>query len=250
MDRRISRAVFSEEISPNATVPFGGHEERNPDSLTSKGHAILPGWNRSGVEARFQLELRVLAYVEPVLSVSGIRDFALKSDADCVTESRSRSRVHTLRRLSLHRSGAHKKPRPGVGLVVRYPAAASVDDGYPQPPDDFRDRPGCGYRLPGGIPGTLGVRVVDEMVYTEWIEEVLTVEHLGSIKGKRSFLLKPIELGTYLHWREELHMPLGWLGDLVFRLMFRSALRRTFTQDLRSLKAQVEGRHDVGNPAP
>ena len=36
-------------------------------------------------------------------------------------------------------------------------------------------------------------------------------------------------------------MPLGWLGELTFRLLFRRGLRRTFSQDLRNLKARVEG---------
>lgn len=98
--------------------------------------------------------------------------------------------------------------------------------------------------------GPLGMRVVDEMVCTEWGEgEVLTMEHRGSIKGRSSFTLMPIELGTSLRWREELRMPLGWLGEVAFRLMFRGALRRTFRQDLRNLKAQVEGGKGTAGPS-
>ena len=97
--------------------------------------------------------------------------------------------------------------------------------------------------------GPFGTTVVDDMVCTEWVEaELLTMEHRGRIKGKGSMHLVPIELGTRFRWREELRMPLGLLGELAFRLLFRRALRRTFNQDIRKLKALVESGEDTGGP--
>ncbi|MCZ6615637.1 MAG: SRPBCC family protein [Chloroflexi bacterium] len=94
--------------------------------------------------------------------------------------------------------------------------------------------------------GPFGTRVVDDMEYTEWVEEqALVVEHRGSVKGQGTFLLTPIELGTRLGWREEIRMPLGLLGELVFRLLYRRALRRTFKQDLWNLKRLVEEKADT-----
>ncbi|MCZ6891828.1 MAG: SRPBCC family protein [Chloroflexi bacterium] len=94
--------------------------------------------------------------------------------------------------------------------------------------------------------GPFGTRVVDDMEYTEWVEEqALVVEHRGSVKGHGTFLLTPIELGTRLGWREEIRMPLGLLGELVFRLLYRRALRRTFKQDLWNLKRLVEEKADT-----
>ena len=90
--------------------------------------------------------------------------------------------------------------------------------------------------------GPFGVRVVDDMVCTEWVEgEVLIIEHRGSVKGETSFHVTSIELGSRVRWREEPRLPMGCLGELVFRLFFRRALRRTFSHDLRSLKDLVEG---------
>lgn len=94
--------------------------------------------------------------------------------------------------------------------------------------------------------GPFGIRVVDDMECTEWVEEqALVVEHQGSVKGRGIFLLTPIELGTRLGWREELGMPLGLLGDLVFSLLYCRALRRTFRQDLWNLKRLVEEKADA-----
>ena len=90
--------------------------------------------------------------------------------------------------------------------------------------------------------GPFGLRVVDDMVCTEWMEgKVLIIEHRGSVKGKTSFQVISIELGSRVRWREEPRLPMGFLGELLFRLLFRRALRRTFSHDLRSLKNLVEG---------
>ncbi|MCZ6789231.1 MAG: SRPBCC family protein [Chloroflexi bacterium] len=94
--------------------------------------------------------------------------------------------------------------------------------------------------------GPFGTRVVDDMECTEWIEDqAFAVEHQGSVKGRGTLLLTPIELGTRLGWREEIRMPLGLLGELVFRLLYRRALRRTFKQDLWNLKRLVEEKADT-----
>ena len=98
--------------------------------------------------------------------------------------------------------------------------------------------------------GPFGTRVQDDLVCTKWDEEeVLVMERRGGIKGRGSFYLMPIELGTRVRLREELRMPLGLLGEVAFRLLFRRALRRTFRQDIRKLKALVEGGEGIGGPA-
>ena len=89
--------------------------------------------------------------------------------------------------------------------------------------------------------GPFGIRVVDDVECTEWVDmKTLALEHRGAIKGHSVFLLAPIELGTRLSWREELCVPFGLLGGIVFYLLYRRLLRRTFRQDLWNLKRVVE----------
>ena len=97
--------------------------------------------------------------------------------------------------------------------------------------------------------GPFGIKLYDDFVCTKWDEdETLVMERRGSIKGKNAFYLVPIELGSRVQLKEELCMPLGLLGELVFHLLFRRHLRRTLSQDIWNLKALVEERQDKDGP--
>ena len=89
--------------------------------------------------------------------------------------------------------------------------------------------------------GPFGMRVVDDMECVEWIKErQLTINHVGRVKGFSRFTLSPIEDGTRFTWHEEIRIPLGILGKLIFRIFYKNKLRRTFTRDLWSLKKLAE----------
>ena len=127
----------------------------------------------------------------------------------------------------------------GAAEPLRAPTAGAVPEAPRHADDTFRMV----------ARGPFGTRVHDDLVCTEWDEEeVLAMERRGGIKGKGSFYLVPIELGTRVRLREELRMPLGLLGELAFRLLFRRPLRRTFNRDIRKLKTLVEGGQDIGGP--
>ena len=90
--------------------------------------------------------------------------------------------------------------------------------------------------------GPFRTRLEDRMVCTQWIENVLlTLTHHGDVRGETVFRLIPIELGTRIRWQEELWVPLGFPGRLLFTLLFRKTLRQTFSRDIQNFKSLVEG---------
>lgn len=89
--------------------------------------------------------------------------------------------------------------------------------------------------------GPFGIRVVDDMECVESIKErQLTINHVGRVKGVSRFTLDPIEDGTRLTWYEDIYIPLGILGKLIFRIFYKRKLRRTFIRDLWKLKKLAE----------
>jgi len=93
-----------------------------------------------------------------------------------------------------------------------------------------------------------GISTRDRVRVDVWEpERALGIVHLGWVSGRGDLHLEPVETGTRLHWREELHAPLGMAGVLGLRL-FRPLLVRTFRRDLRELAEIV--RREARGPVP
>lgn len=86
-----------------------------------------------------------------------------------------------------------------------------------------------------------GITTRDRIRVTRWEPPwLLELAHLGWVQGRGYMELSPVEHGTSMFWREELHPPWGLIGRLGMRL-FRPVMRRTFQRDLEALRRLVEG---------
>jgi uncharacterized protein YndB with AHSA1/START domain len=85
-----------------------------------------------------------------------------------------------------------------------------------------------------------GITSRDRIRVTRWEPpRVLEIAHLGWVRGTGYIESSPMDAGTRLLWREELHPPWGWLGRIGMGL-FAPLMRRAFRRDLRLLKDLVE----------
>jgi len=88
-----------------------------------------------------------------------------------------------------------------------------------------------------------GLRTRDAIRVIAWDPpRLLGIQHMGWVKGVAEVRLTRLENGsTRADWTEELHPPLGLLGDIGVRL-FKPIMVRVFSRDLRVLEGLVRAR--------
>lgn len=90
-----------------------------------------------------------------------------------------------------------------------------------------------------------GITTRDRIRVSRWEPpSILEIEHLGWVTGTGYLELSPLQpRGTRVFWREQLAPPWGALGRIGMRLFARK-MRRTFQEDLLTLRALVEAEAD------
>jgi len=110
-------------------------------------------------------------------------------------------------------------------------------------------RTGVGTRV-RAVTRIAGLPLVDEMEVVGWDEgrRIEVEHHRWPIRGRAWFTLEPSESGTRFEWGEDLHPPLGPLGEAGGR-MLRRPIERVLRRSAAKLKALAEGREAPGGVA-
>lgn len=85
------------------------------------------------------------------------------------------------------------------------------------------------------------LRSADLMEFDRWEPpHLMTVRHVGAVRGSGEFRLSPTNDGTRLEWVESLRFP-WYFGGGVGYLLARPILRRLFSANLRRFAASMTG---------
>jgi uncharacterized protein YndB with AHSA1/START domain len=82
----------------------------------------------------------------------------------------------------------------------------------------------------------------DLMEIVRWEEpREIGVVHRGQFTGTAEFRLEAVPGGTVFVWIEDFNPPAGVLGEIGFRLVVESHLRKVWGRSMENVRLQVEG---------